>query len=463
MINNLKSQIYRYYGRLFKKSNVDSAEAAIFQFEALDDKEKEKVRTEKLLVILKRAYLEVPYYRELFDQANLKFTDAKSLDNFGKIPILTKKIIRNNFEKITNTHINEFQWYKSNTSGSTGSPLIFIIDQGYDDIKKALRNYQIRVNGKKSADTVIKLWGFYRDDDKPKSEIKHRIANWLQNRIDLNSIYLTDSIMASFVRTIMSKRSVFMEAYSQSAYQLAKYMNRNSIVIENVSAVITSASTLFDFMREEIEKAFKCPVYNRYGAQEASTIAFEKDQNSGLFISKSQYICEIINENGQYCKPGEEGDVVITNFSNFAFPFIRYRIGDRAVVKEIETIPVKSCVSFENLVGRITDVFIKADGSSVNSHYFGHMIGMSVISGWIDKIQVVQVDYKKIQINIVKFDQRPTPEDEIQQMRKTVKRIMGEDCQVDFNFVDDLVTTQSGKHQYVKSLINKNEIPSDPI
>ena len=224
MVNQIKSQIYRYYGQFFKNSNIDRAESAILQFEALDDQEKEKVRTEKLLAILKKSYLEVPYFRELFDQNNLKFIGTESLSDFVKIPILTKKLIRNNFEKITNIHFKKFQWYKTHTGGSTGSPLYFIIDKEYEDIKNALRNYQIKINGKKDKDTIIKLWGFYHYDDRPIGVLKHIIANWLQNRVDLNSIYLSEEIMASLVRRIKSKESVFIEAYAQSAYQLAKYI-----------------------------------------------------------------------------------------------------------------------------------------------------------------------------------------------------------------------------------------------
>jgi phenylacetate-CoA ligase len=456
MINQFKNQIYKFYGDFVKESNVDRAEAAIVHFEGLDESAKQKVRTEMLLTILRRAYLEVPYYRELFDKKDLKFSDPESLKFFTKIPILTKKLIRENFGKIKNIHISEFQWHNSNTGGSTGSPLIFIIDKEFDDIKYALRNYQIKINGKKDDDTVIKLWGFYHYDDRPIGVLKHSVANWLQNRVDLNSLYLSEEIMASLVRRIKSKESVFIEAYAQSAYQLAKYINRNSIEISNVSAVIPSASTLFDFMREEIEKAFKCNVYNRYGAMEASVIAFERNHQDGLSVSTSQYIVEVVNEEGQHCMPGEEGDVILTNFSNFAFPFIRYQIGDRAIVKEVEQVPVKSCLSFENITGRISGVFLKADGSLINSYYFWDKIESSAVSGWIDKMQVVQADFKKIQINIVKFDHRPVPEEEIHQMRKSIKKMMGDDCQIDFNFVDQIDTTKSGKYEYAKSLINKN-------
>jgi phenylacetate-CoA ligase len=458
MINKFKSQIYRLYGRLIKKSKVEEAENAIIEFEALDASAKEKVRTERLLAILKRAYLEVPYYRELFDKNNLKFTDADSLNDFEKIPILTKKLIKDNFEKIKNIHINETRWIKNQTTGSTGSPLIFIDDQEYFDIKLALGKYQARMNRKTLHDTTIKLWGFYYDIDGSTHRTRRRIGNWLRNQVNLNSRNMTNEQMAHFVRVIKSKKSVFIDAYVQSAYELAKYIIKNGIVINNVSAINTTANTLFDFMREEIEKAFNCYVYNRYGTREASVIAFERTHNEGLQVSTSQYIVEVLNEKGQLCNPGEEGDVVITNFSNFAFPFIRYYIGDRAIVKLLEKTPVKSCVSFEKISGRVSDMFVRKDGSLLDFQYFVHLVGQTFNSGWIEKMQVVQLGYHQIQINIVKADKSYEPEKEIPLIRRDIQKEMGEDCQVDFNFLDQIETSQSGKFQYVRSLINKKEI-----
>jgi phenylacetate-CoA ligase len=455
MINKAKFFLYHIYGKLAKNSNVIKAEAEILRFEDLDDKAKQIIRTEKLLTILNRAYMEVPFYRELFDRNDLKFPDVQSLVNFEKIPILTKKIIRENFENIKNIHINKKRWLPNKTSGSTGNPLIFITDQEYQDIKLGLRNFQFLINGKRTSDWLIKIWGTSFYEFEKGGDWKHKIGNWLSNRVELNSNFLNKEIMDSFINVIKSKDSVFIESYAQSAYELAKYINQNGIEINNVTAITATVSTLYNFMRDEIEKAFNCRVYNRYGSRETSVIAFERNHRDGLRVSTSQYIVEVLNQKGQHCKSGEEGDIVITNFSNFAFPFIRYRIGDRAVVKELEDNPVVSCLSLETISGRISDVFVNEDGSMVDSQYFAHVVGQSINSGWIEKMQIVQLEYKKVQIKIVKTDKLLNPETEIQLMRKAIQTVMGLHCQVDFNFVDQIEASQTGKYQYVKSLINK--------
>lgn len=459
MFMDIKSDLINIYEKLIKKRFITDAEKKIIEFEALDSQAKQEARAEKLLTILKRAYEEVPYYNALFDRNKLRFSNPLSLADFMKIPILTKKIIRDNFEEIKSKQIDKTRWIYSNTSGSTGDPLIFIIDQEFSDIKLALANYQYKENNLKEDNTLIKLWVLFRDIDKSTGMIKHMAGNWLRNRIELDSRYMSDEIMGLFVKKIKSKKSVFIDAYAQSAYELAKFINKNGISINNVTAITSTVSTLFDFMRAEIEKAFNCPVFNRYGSREASVIAFERNDADGLKVSTSQYIVEVINENGQHCNPGEEGDVIITNFSNFVFPFIRYNIGDRAVVKTTEDYPVKSCLSLEKISGRVSDIFIKEDGSFVNSHYFAHVIGQSINSGWIDKMQIIQLEYKKVQINIVKIDKYPEPESEIRLMRMAIQKVMGEDCQVDFNFVDQIDTSRSGKYQYVRSLVNKKELP----
>lgn len=41
------------------------------------------------------------------------------------------------------------------------------------------------------------------------------------------------------------------------------------------------------------------------------------------------YIVEIIKNNTE-TKPGENGEIIITNLNNFHFPLLHYRIGDIA-------------------------------------------------------------------------------------------------------------------------------------
>lgn len=453
---NIRRALHQYYRKQFEKSDVKSAEEEILRYDRLDASAQAEARTEKLMRLLKRAGMEVTYYRNVFDQHGFEFTDVQSLKKFREMPLLSKEIIRENFDSIKNIHIDQMRWFINKTSGSTGKPLTFIIDRDFNAQKLGLKNFQMQVNGKREEDTLVKLWGFFGYDFQPAARIKHLLGNLLTNQMDLVANYLNEDLMRDYCRRMQKKKSVFIEAYAQSAYELAKYINRNQIDMKNVRGVVTSVSTLFDFMRAEIEKAFNCPVFNRYGTRETSVLAFERAGHESLCAASSQYIIEILDENGRHCQEGEEGEVVVTNFSNFAFPFIRYQIGDRAVAGRITEAPVRSCLSLKHITGRVADKILREDGSYVDSSYFSTLIGHALHTDWIDQMQVIQRGYHDIQVNIVRTARENADEAEmLERIRKGIKKMMGEKCQVEFNFISEIESTGSGKFQYIQSLIDK--------
>jgi phenylacetate-CoA ligase len=80
----------RYYRNFYKE---------IDNFFNLKIEEKRELQLKKIQQIVKYAYFNVPYYRELFDKNNISYK-IKTFDDFEKIPYLTKDIIRENLEKL---------------------------------------------------------------------------------------------------------------------------------------------------------------------------------------------------------------------------------------------------------------------------------------------------------------------------------------------------------------------------
>ena len=100
--------------------------------------ELDNYQNEKLRKLIRHAYGNVPYYRELFVKNNLHPDDIKTTEDLAKIPILTKKIIRKHFpEDITAQNIPKARVIQASTGGSTGEPLIFYIDKFYQDLSWA--------------------------------------------------------------------------------------------------------------------------------------------------------------------------------------------------------------------------------------------------------------------------------------------------------------------------------------
>jgi phenylacetate-CoA ligase len=67
-------------------------------------------------------------------------------------------------------------------------------------------------------------------------------------------------------------------------------------------------------------------------------------------VQDESYILELIVD-GRPAKPGEIGEIVITDLNNFSVPLIRYRIGDLAVCMEQITC---SCGRAQKTIGEIS-------------------------------------------------------------------------------------------------------------
>jgi phenylacetate-CoA ligase len=128
-------------------------------------------------------------------------------------------------------------------------------------------------------------------------------------------------------------RPVLIDGYAESFNFLAQYLSSGRQLKHQPRAIMSSAQTLTAQTRSEIEAAFGCQVYDKYGAREFSGVAYQCGESGNYHVMDESYIVEILG-NGKPAAPGEIGEIVVTDLNNYSFPLIRYRIGDLAVAAE---------------------------------------------------------------------------------------------------------------------------------
>lgn len=261
---------------------------------------------------------------------------------------------------------------------------------------------------------------------------------------------MTQENMFKFVEEINSKKPKLIVAYAQAIYELAKFIEENNLKVKHIGAIITSAGTLYPFVRQSIEKNFNTKVYNRYGSREVGNMACEEPNIYGLVITNDIFI-EIIDENGSACEDGKEGEIVVTSLTNYAMPLIRYKIGDRGILNRTKyKFPI-----LEKVSGRGMETFKTIKNKIVPSEYFIHIIGVvfNKKNSWIKKFQIIQKEYNLIEIKIIKnYDEL---KDDLTNIEDGIKKVMGEDCEVRFSFVDEIKPLKSGKFLYTICELNK--------
>ncbi len=190
-------------------------------------------------------------------------------------------------------------------------------------------------------------------------------------------------------------------------------------------------------------------VINRYGCRELGYIASECDSHHGLHIAADHVVVEIVDENGQSCKPGKLGEIVVTDLDNLAFPLIRYKIGDISIISDRTCECGRGLPLLEKVEGRTFDLIVGINGNKVTGSFWTLL--RHNIKG-IKKIQVIQKNEKSIKIKIV--GNNDFTSDEAAMIERITKEKLGEGMIVSVETVKDISLTKSGKFRWVISEVS---------
>lgn len=450
---NWRQPILSFYDAHVTHNPIPGHVAFLSEFHGLPVERRRQVQADRLSGLLAHAARHVPYYRELLADTGVVRGEQVDLTRFQQVPPLTREGLRSDFERLKSDAATPGDTYVNSSGGSSGEPVKVLQDRHYDSIGQAAIEMHYAWAGRNPGEPAVKLWGSDRDVLLGTVGWRMKLSNFIRNQTFLNSFHMTKEHMAQYVETIRRVRPVIIEAYAESIYELSRYMNESGITVTGVKNVVTSAGTLYPFIRDEIQRAFGCPALNRYGSREVGSFAGERVAGAGLEVFSYTHLVEVVDEEGRPCQPGEEGDVLVTCLTNHAMPVIRYRIGDRAVVGSAAAIPTPSVESLATVTGRTMDAFVREDGSTVPGYFFVHFLGVVHNSAWLKKTQIIQQDYNSILIKLVAA--ATPPYGALDEIRGSLQRVIGPACQVDFEFVDAIPPLPSGKYQYTVSLAQR--------
>ncbi len=408
---------------------------------------------EKLSKLLLHAHANVPYYQRILNEAAVVRDGKVCLENFQRIPILTKDIIRREGECLYSKDYKKRSWFPNTTGGSTGEPVSFIQDRDYKDWGFAHTFYFNLMAGKKVGEPEIKLWGSERDILNNSEKFMTILDRKLFNVTILNSFLMSEENMNNYVKKWNAVRPKLVNAYTSSIYDFARHIKASNSKIFQPHVILCSAETLTPDVRNLIEKVFGCPALNHYGSRDAGVIACECLKKEGLHTFPTHTKIEILDDNLMTCPPGQVGNVYVTTLDNFSMPLIRYSIGDMAVPAENEKCSCgRGAPLIANVVGRHIEVFKTREGKVVPGEFFIHFIGVVYNKNYIKKFQVVQKDYDRIVIRLVISDTQKFNESKTG-ITDSIQKVMGQNCKVEFEPVDDIQPTKSGKYLYTVSEI----------
>ncbi len=415
-----------------------------------------KYQQEKLGRCLIEAYKNVPYYHDIFSQIGLVSECEQINWNFYcRIPKLTKNIIRVNCDRLKSNDPSIKGVFVNHSGGSTGMPIEIWQDKEYKEwniantlFLKSYGNYYV-------GDRELRLWGSEQDLMKGKDNLPLRIRNKIYGRKELNSFRMSVEDMENYVEIWNRYKPKWVEAYAQAIYEFALYIKNHSYKMYIPKGIVTSAGTLYPFMRETVEEVFGCKVFNRYGSREVGGIACNCEEVENLHLSVWNHYVEVLDDFMHPVKEGQIGKIYVTTLNNYYMPLIRYEIGDIASGIEWNQACKKHPMPLlKGLEGREMSVVYTRDGKIIPGEFFIHFIGVVYNTGFIEKFQVIQHDYETIEIKVQLLDEK-----EFEKMRKKIENAikieMSDAVKIVWTKTDYIPNLRSGKYLYVFSELKR--------
>ncbi len=430
-------------------------------FRSYDSLSREEIihrQNTKLHKLVRHCYEHVPYYTKLFDRLGLKPEDIRTGTDLAKLPILTKQTIRDNYDDLVCHSVDASRLIKCSTGGSTGTPLHFCKDAIEWSGQKAATLRAWEWYGLYLGDKIFSLGGNSIVKKKKVFSPKNIYDIVIMQNYKHSSADVSDEGMQRHYDSLMRLKPEAIRGYGSSLYIFARFIERYNLPVCPIKVILTTGEVLVPEYRRKLETVFKAPVYDEYGAGDGGLLSHECTNRCGLHIEEDLCYVEITDKSGEVLPDGEVGFVTVTDLENFAFPFLRYQVGDMSYIKPEFCSCGKQTRLFGEVLGRAGRLVYNKQGVPISPTMLPimmypdldyHKLEHQILYNKIDRFQIRQDKQGDIQILLKMKDKA----DETNQFDFIVdnyeKHFVG--SKVALTFVDEIPTLPSGKEDYCVS------------
>ncbi len=414
---------------------------ALTRNEQLSVDEFQALQLHKLQQLVDHAYQHVPYYRRRFGEVGYQTGDLTSFDDFAKLPFLTREDINEYRDDLIAETYDQADLYFNETGGSTGRPMQFYIADTFWWSNQA-NNFRVhRWYGKEEGDRVAWLWG--AQEDMPEWSWRRRLRSAIMRERYLNAFTMTAEKMDAFAKMLLSWQPTMYIGYASVLTLFAEFVEQKGYTLRPRFIEVTSEK-LSQAQREIIERVFGCPVADHYSCREMGTMAYQAPNRKLLSLGDMRYM-EVVAHDAPAPR-GTMGEVVMTSLTQYAFPFIRYKNNDTAIMSAEPSPDGKPFPVIEEILGRKNDFLVSADGKFVHSEFFAYTFR---VKPEVARYQVYQPDREHLEVRLTLKES--VSEAWLESAKAEVQDRFGVGTEVSLVVVDDFELTKVGKHRYIIS------------
>lgn len=317
------------------------------------------------------------------------------------------------------------------TGGSTGKPLAFFYDETKHELMRAgmMRSYML--SGWRPGQKILNFWGARQDTVSGGVFGTAAWDDWVAAEKTEPAHEIDATKLNAWVRLIRRYRPRLLQGYASILAVLARFVLDERLAMPaSLIGVYSTAEVLTDAMREAMESAFGCKVFNQYGSREIPNIACEC-RHGRMHVFTDMVWLESVNDR-----------LLVTSLTNRLMPMIRYENGDAGRLLEGTCTCGLPFPLMEMGLCRSNDFILAPDGRRLHPSFFNRLLyGQTQV----DAYQFIQEAPGNVKLRLAG---RPLSDMLKEEMTRT---LAAEGLTLEIETVPEIERTISGKHRFVIS------------
>ncbi len=325
-------------------------------FECMSKEDIKRVQSEKLVKQVKYVYDNVECYRKRMDEAGIKPSDIKSIDDITKLPFTYKSDLRDYYpyglfakplSEIVELHAS---------SGTTGKRIVVGYTKNDLDMWASCAARMLSAIGATKEDIIQISYGYGLFTGGFG-------LHYGAEKLGLTVIPISSGNTERQIETMIDFKATILACTPSYAMYLAETAEKMGVVDKlSLKAGIFGAEPWTEEMRQQIEAKLHIKAYDIYGLTEivGPGVAYECDAQGGMHVNEDHFILERIDPETlePVTDPNKLGEIVFSTIDREGAPLLRYRTRDLGTINPIPCKCGRTFVRLSKPQGRSDDMLI---------------------------------------------------------------------------------------------------------
>lgn len=434
----------RRYGKGFEETLQEAINRDSWTADAMS-----KYRHGRLEALMSAAR-RTAYWTKMFSEYGIDADPSRDpFESLHRLPLLDKAAVKQHRQDIRNPAVPVERVIPRQTSGTTGSGLKLLETLECERETWAVWwRYRLR-----HGIGLHQKCGYFGGRTIISPE-RTRPPYWLYNRVWnqllFSAYHLSRNTARHYTEAIRTSSLEWLHGYPSTLSLLAGFMKDLGLTpVESVRNVTFGAESLSARQRDIVQEMFpNARLSEQYGLAEGVANVSECERGM-LHVDEDFALVEFVEV------PGDPGvrEIVGTNWTNPAFPLLRYCTGDFVKLHDDDCPCGRPSRVVAEIHGRREDVVVLPDGRAIGrlDHMFKDMVN-------ITEAQIHQYNPQQLEVRIVKS--RNYSSDDEAALTRNIRERVGTAVGLELRYVPALERGPSGKLKFVVSHLQEQNVAS---